>query len=340
VGPSHPSDDRAVHPLQSALHSLPDHHRAWPPARPHGPPHLISTNPQPELSVIIAAYNARRTIGDCLASLAAQTTAAPFEIIVVDSSTDGTADFVAERFPQVRLLGHAGRRFPGEARNRGVAASRGRIIAFVDADCTVERDWAAELLAVHASGHGLVASAIDNGSRQSLVGWTYYFCEFNLWLPAPRPRSIPEAAACCLSFERSLFERFGPFLPDTYCSDTAFHWRLQAAGRRTFFAPQLRVYHHLSESLPAMLRHVYAHRRAFARVRCEVKRLSRGRRLLALLLEPATPALLMAAVGLRLRRCPAYLPVFALVSPTLFLAFTARALGETAGYLRGGKREC
>ena len=43
--------------------------------------------------------------------------------------------------------------------------------------------------------------------------------------------------------------------------------------------------------------------------------------------------LLLGAVALRLRRCPAYLPVFAAISPFLFLAFCARALGEIAGYL-------
>ena len=59
---------------------------------------------KPELSVIVVAYNARSLIGDCLRSLESQATSRSFEVIVVDSSTDGTGDFVAETFPNARLL--------------------------------------------------------------------------------------------------------------------------------------------------------------------------------------------------------------------------------------------
>jgi GT2 family glycosyltransferase len=291
---------------------------------------------EPALSVVIAAWNARDTIAACLHSLAAQTVADRMEILVIDSGTDGTAELVARRFPAVRLLRATERLFAGGARNRGLAVTRAAVIAFMDADCTVGPDWAEGVLTLHADGHPVVATAIDNGARDSLVGWTYYFCEFSLWLPAASPREIPEAAGCCLSFDRAVFDRHGPFLEGTYSSDTDFHWRLQAAGQSTYFAPQLRVYHHARGSFAAMLAHVFAHRRAFARVRCQAKQLPRSRRLLALFFEPLTPTLLMAAVGLRLRRCPAYLPIFALVSPPLFLTFVARALGEAAGYLESG----
>jgi GT2 family glycosyltransferase len=289
-----------------------------------------------ELSIVIASYNARSTIAACLSSLAAQTTTAAHEVVVVDSSTDGTDALVARQFPEVRLIHENRRLYPGDARNLGIAKSRGRIIAFMDADCTVAPDWADKLLAVHRAGHDLVASAVDNGSRGSAIAWTYYLCEFNLWLPARGPRTIPEAAGCCLSFAREIFDRYGPFVEGTYCSDTVFHWKLQADGHAVHFAPEMCVAHHHSDTLGSMLRHVFGHRRAFARVSCRSRRLSRLQRLACLLFEPLTPPLLMGAVGLRLRRCPRYLPVFAAVSPLLFLAFAARALGESAGYLRPG----
>jgi GT2 family glycosyltransferase len=288
---------------------------------------------RPSLSIVVASYNARDTIVGCLESLRRQQARQPFEVLVVDSSTDGTGELVAQRFPEVVLLRRQHRLFPGDARNLGIAAARAPVIAFLDADCTVDGDWVDGVLAAQAAGHPLVASAIDNGSRESLLGWTYYFCEFNLWLPARQERSIPEGAACCISFAREVFDRYGPFLEGTYCSDTVFCWKVRQSGQRLHFDPGIRVCHHVAETLPSMLRHIFSHRRTFARVTRAMRNLTSAGVLRELVLLPATPALLMGAVFLRLRRCPSYVPIYLVVSPLVFMGFLARVLGEAAGYL-------
>ena len=90
----------------------------------------------PAVSVVIAAFNAERTIAETLGSIAAQT-CRDFEVIVVDDgSTDRTAELVGDSaagFPQLVCIGQANRGQPA-ARNRGIAAARGRYVAFVDAD--------------------------------------------------------------------------------------------------------------------------------------------------------------------------------------------------------------
>jgi len=231
------------------------------------------------------------------------------------------------------------RLFAGDARNRGIAATRAPVIAFMDADCTVGRDWVEEVLAAHGSGNDVVTGIVDNGSRGSAVGWTYYFCEFNLWFPSGKPRTVPEAPGCCLSISRAVFDRYGPFLGGTYCSDTAFHWKLQRNGKGAFYSPRIQVFHHTSGTFASLLKHVFSHRRYFARVKCSEHRLTPVRRWLELAFLPASPVLLMGAVGLRLRRCLPYLPIFAGVSPLVFLSFVARALGEADGYLRPQNRD-
>jgi GT2 family glycosyltransferase len=289
---------------------------------------------RPSLSVVVASYNSRDTIAQCLESLQRQGTHHTFEILVVDSSTDGTEQWVQQRFPNVKLLHKEQRLFAGDARNVGIAVARAPVIAFLDADCTVENNWVDEILAAQASGHAIVTGVIDNGSRASAIAWTYYFCEFNLWLPNRKARMVPESAGCCLTIEREVFSRYGPFLTGTYCSDTAFHWKLQRDGQSAFFSPHIRVYHHTSGSLISLLKHLYFHRRYFARVKCSEKRLTPAGRFVELALLPATPALLTGATVLRLRHCLSYLPIFIGVSPLVFLGFVARALGEAAGYLR------
>lgn len=88
---------------------------------------------QPLVSVVLPAYNVRPHVGEAIRSVQAQGFD-DLEIIVVDDgSTDGTADFVAEAFPSVRLF-----RKPNggaaTARNLGLREARGRFIAFLDSD--------------------------------------------------------------------------------------------------------------------------------------------------------------------------------------------------------------
>jgi glycosyltransferase involved in cell wall biosynthesis len=89
-----------------------------------------------KISVIIPAYNAEQYIRTAIESCLNQT-CAPIEIIVVDdASTDGTAA-VAESFPSpVRVIRLPENMGVSVARNRGVEASTGDWIAFLDAD-----DW-------------------------------------------------------------------------------------------------------------------------------------------------------------------------------------------------------
>src|SRR5262245_57535681 len=87
----------------------------------------------PEVSVIIPAYNAGRTISAALQSVFAQTFR-DFEVIVVDDgSTDDTAARVAEWSKAIHYVRQRNRG-PAHARNEGVARAKGRLIAFLDAD--------------------------------------------------------------------------------------------------------------------------------------------------------------------------------------------------------------
>jgi len=96
------------------------------------------------VSVIVSAHNEEDFIGDCLDSLLSQD-CEDFEIVVVeDGSTDRTREVVEaylERSEKVRMLSSECKTSAGIARNWGVAESRGRIVAFTDADCLVHPQW-------------------------------------------------------------------------------------------------------------------------------------------------------------------------------------------------------
>lgn len=89
------------------------------------------------ISVVCAAYNVRNTVVRAVESCLVQTYP-PHEVIVVDDgSTDGTAELIEQTFALqvrvIRLLKNSG---PSAARNRGMDAATGDVIALQDAD-----DW-------------------------------------------------------------------------------------------------------------------------------------------------------------------------------------------------------
>lgn len=88
----------------------------------------------PLVSVIMPVYNGERFLHAALVSIAAQTYS-PLEVIVVDDGSTDSSGAIAGQFPQVQLLGTA-RGGVSAARNRGVEASSGEFIAFLDADDT------------------------------------------------------------------------------------------------------------------------------------------------------------------------------------------------------------
>jgi teichuronic acid biosynthesis glycosyltransferase TuaG len=91
----------------------------------------------PAVTVVTPVWNAADTLGAAVASVRAQTRGDWEMLIVDDGSTDGgraLAEALAAADDRIRVLGRAERRGAAAARNEGIRAARGRVIAFLDAD--------------------------------------------------------------------------------------------------------------------------------------------------------------------------------------------------------------
>lgn len=103
---------------------------------------------QPLVSVVIPAYNEEENIGTCLASLAAQKTKYPLEVILSDNnSKDKTVEVAAKYKNDLNLrIVHAKKQGRGAARAKGFAEARGEFIFSSDADSKFPPNWIEEMM--------------------------------------------------------------------------------------------------------------------------------------------------------------------------------------------------
>ncbi|MGH6823095.1 MAG: glycosyltransferase [Methylocella sp.] len=106
--------------------------------------HYCATNdsaPLPLVSVVIPHYNSLATLKNCVSLLDRQTVGRDrFEIIVADNNSSCGIDAVRGAAPGAKVV-RASEQGAGPARNAGVAASKGSILAFIDSDCLPNLDW-------------------------------------------------------------------------------------------------------------------------------------------------------------------------------------------------------
>lgn len=100
------------------------------------------------VSVIVLSYNDKKYLDACLSSLLDQDMPpGSYEVIFADNaSTDGSAAYVKEKYPDVRIMRFSKNYGFAEGNNRAAEGAKGRYIAFQNADTVAHRTWLPELL--------------------------------------------------------------------------------------------------------------------------------------------------------------------------------------------------
>ena len=211
----------------------------------------------PRVSVVVPCYQPGSLIDGCLETLRDQDLDAAYEIVVVESSGDGTAERLRGRFPTVRVIAPPARTFPAEAQNIGVAAASAPFVAITNHDCRVPRDWLRRMLDRHATDtYAAVGGAVANGTPESWIGTAAYWSEFNEFTPGRRPSIVPGVPQCNVCFRRTALVGATPFPTVRFgAEELTFNYELTQAGHRFFFDPAIVVTHVNRTTLAAFLRH-------------------------------------------------------------------------------------
>lgn len=133
----------------------------------------------PDISIAIPAYLGKQTICACLEAVKKAAHGWNHEILVIESSGDGTMELIRSQWPDVHVVLSPSQLSAGEARNLGARRARGRWLFFVDQDCLVPGDWISRLLGhLEKEGVGGAGGSIGVANPKNIPGWCVYFLEF------------------------------------------------------------------------------------------------------------------------------------------------------------------
>jgi GT2 family glycosyltransferase len=238
---------------------------------------------RPRVSVVVASYNGERTLKACLESLE-RLNYPDYEVILVDDgSTDGTAHIVftgvngggeghppanatypmfsdkaggLAHFPHLRYVRHAKNAGLSVARNTGIVAATGEIIAFTDSDCRVDEDWLYYLVGGLLSGEFAAMGGPNYLPRDdSPVGAAVMVSPGGPAHVMLNDRQAEHIPGCNMAFWRRALDEIGGFDPifKKAGDDVDVCWRLAQAGLKIGFSPAAMVWHYRRSTVRAYL---------------------------------------------------------------------------------------
>jgi GT2 family glycosyltransferase len=208
----------------------------------------------PRVSVVVCSYNGGPTLDACLRSL--QVLDYPdYEVILVDDGSTDDTRAIAGRFPEVRAI-HQSNLGLSAARNVGLHAATGPVVAYTDSDCLADPDWLTllvhQLQRTGAAAVGGPNLSPEDGPVAACVGAS-----------PGQPTHVLESdqvaehvPGCNMAFRREALLAINGFDPvyRKAGDDVDVCWRLQQAGMWITFAPGAFVWHHRRQTPRAFLR--------------------------------------------------------------------------------------
>jgi GT2 family glycosyltransferase len=223
---------------------------------------------QPDVSVIVVNFNGRQWLDGCLSAVEEQDGVRAEIVLVDNASTDGSAEFVRENFPRVRLVSLSENRGFAGGSNAGSAVGRGRYLAFLNNDARPDRSWLRSLLAAleRTPQAAIAASQIVRMDHPTVVdsagdGWFTIGGAFKRGFGQPASEwseggeVFGACGAACL-IRREVFERVGGFDESFFVAfeDVDLSYRVRLAGGTCIYEPDAVVQHAGSATLGRLSR--------------------------------------------------------------------------------------
>ena len=230
----------------------------------------------PTLSVVVLSWNTRDLTLACLRALYAETPRHSREVLVVDNgSADGSADAIAQAFPQVRLIRNEDNRLYSRGNNQGAFAATGEFVCTLNSDTEVRPgalDMLVDFLREHPD-HGAVSPKLvdPDGTVQcacqrfpTLLSALCFDSWWGKWWPGSAVQrrylmedfdhlsscDVPQPPGAVFCMRREEYVAMGGLDEDLelFFNDVDICKRLWSAGRRVGYLAEAEVMHHRGAS--------------------------------------------------------------------------------------------
>ncbi len=231
---------------------------------------VLKPGVRPDVSVVIPVKNSQHTIRSTVVALLAQDYPALAEVIVVGDVGDQTWQALADiTDPRLVIIEHEevpGKQEPATKRDVGLRKARGQILALVDSDINMDRDWLSRGVALLTGQHGGI---VCGGMRAVTNTFWGRFVDANT-LAAKTPRVPKSYRVTVRNFGRH--GRKPPItanvlmaravyddcpMDDTWgfgYEDYEWFWRVVRAGHKVLYAAGLDGAHHHRQSFRSLIR--------------------------------------------------------------------------------------
>lgn len=228
---------------------------------------LLNQAVSPKVSVIVPAYRGRATLADCLGSIQRSLRGWDHEILVIESSGDGSTELIRRDFSNVFVIESPRRLSAGAARNLGSQIASGYLLFFVDQDCLVPVDWIQRLSTYFRHEDvGAAGGSISVADPGNWSGWCVYFLEFFNHFPSRRGEvNNRNFLIGANSVWRAEVLQHVQFPDQTLGEDLLLTVSLRDMGLEVVYDPSISVSHHNRRGWAEFFRYTRAMGRAAAK---------------------------------------------------------------------------
>lgn len=286
-----------------------------------------------ELSVVVAATDASRSIERCLRHLERSCAGLRAELLVVDASTDDTAARVAALRGAATLFRLRPGTLTPQLWAEGYRRSSGRIVAFTTGHCLVLPAWARSLVQALEAGAAGAGGPLVLGRDTGPLDWAVFYLRYSAFTPERlgAGRIAGDIAGDNAAYRREALDRHAAALERGFW-EIDFHRRLRADGDWLAAVPAALIEFGPSFPLRTIISHRFAHGTHFGAARVRGGARARWQIVLA---APLVPLVLAARAAARVLGTNRGRWRFVVALPWFLVLASAWAAGEAWGAMRG-----
>lgn len=224
----------------------------------------MMSNELPFISIIVAAYNAEKTIERCLKHLL-NLDYPDYEIIVVDNNSNDETKSIIQNYNVIYLF-EKKKGWPA-ARNKGIKYSKARFVANVDSDCFVDKNWLKTLLIELVNGPtigGVVGKFVIERGKSLLEQYYAESGPLDIEKHIGSNPYVPWGGGNN-AYRKEVFEKIGYYNSERYTAgaDIEFHQRLKnKSSYQIKYIPEAVIYHvarnNLKDLFKVAVKYTYA----------------------------------------------------------------------------------